>query len=385
MKKIILVISALVLALGLIGCSASQSNQAPVTQAASSSQLTKSYSEFGITLKYPEGWTVSPTDNDTTFRLDSPDSNIRIIGTAFYNGPYNVGNDAAKDIEYITKFIAAMDNATSTTVDVNDFTIPSEPIDGMYITDGPAIMKIDGLNWDTEYKIIFYRNRQFSVMCAESPNASTSDRDAAAEIMASVTLDKSQADKYIDANSPSGASSSGSTSSQNASTDNKPSATSNTNSAKTYKEGMYKVGSDIPAGIYVLKQTGTVSAYYAILNSTSTSDIAANDNFDNQAIVGVNDGQYLQLERCTAVAFDQTTHTLQDSRTNGMWKVGTDIPAGTYKATQIGNIPAYFCVYNSPYSNQEIIENDNFSGSTYLTVSDGQYLVLERCSISLDS
>lgn len=61
-------------------------------------------------------------------------------------------------------------------------------------------------------------------------------------------------------------------------------------------EGIYKVGEDIKAGTY--KTEGTPGCYYAILRSTSTSDIADNNNVDGPAFLTVRKGQYLELSGC---------------------------------------------------------------------------------------
>lgn len=61
-------------------------------------------------------------------------------------------------------------------------------------------------------------------------------------------------------------------------------------------EGIYAVGKDIKVGTY--KTTGSPGCYYAVLNSTDTSDIADNNNVDGPAFVTVSDGQYLQLSGC---------------------------------------------------------------------------------------
>lgn len=64
---------------------------------------------------------------------------------------------------------------------------------------------------------------------------------------------------------------------------------------------------------------------------------------------------------------------------DGMYRVGTDIPAGEYKLTASSGTLGYWEVTNSSTADADIVGNDNFSGSTYVTVSNGQYLKLERC------
>lgn len=61
-------------------------------------------------------------------------------------------------------------------------------------------------------------------------------------------------------------------------------------------DGVYEVGADIKAGTY--KTKGSTGCYYAILNSSDTSDIADNNNIDGPATVTVRNGQFLELSGC---------------------------------------------------------------------------------------
>lgn len=64
-----------------------------------------------------------------------------------------------------------------------------------------------------------------------------------------------------------------------------------------------------------------------------------------------------------------------------MFKVGVDIEAGEYKVTAEEGEMGYYCVYGDS-RHDDIIANDNFEGSAYVTVKDGQYLVLNRCLLA---
>lgn len=68
----------------------------------------------------------------------------------------------------------------------------------------------------------------------------------------------------------------------------------------------------------------------------------------------------------------------------GSYRVGTDIPAGEYKITCSGS-HGYYCVY--PDTNKaDILDNGNFTSCTYVTVSDGQLLVVSGSTfISIDN
>lgn len=68
--------------------------------------------------------------------------------------------------------------------------------------------------------------------------------------------------------------------------------------------------------------------------------------------------------------------------TAGTYKVGTDIPAGEYKLTSTDSLGGYWEVTGSSAPDADIIGNDNFTGTAYVTVSDGQYLKIDGCTAS---
>lgn len=52
-----------------------------------------------------------------------------------------------------------------------------------------------------------------------------------------------------------------------------------------FSDGTYRVGADIPAGVY--KTAGGSQCYYAVLNSLNNQDISSNDNFTGPTVVQV--------------------------------------------------------------------------------------------------
>lgn len=146
-----------------------------------------------------------------------------------------------------------------------------------------------------------------------------------------------------------------------------------------HRAGVYKVGSDIPAGEYVILGGG----YFAITkDSTGTLDsIIANGNFDTNSIVTVHDGEYLEVSRGYFYSIDLNPEISTSGE--GMFKVGLHIPAGEYKLVCTSSIMGYCAVLSSSrHTLGSIISNDNFTGEKYITVRDGQYLELSRCRIS---
>ena len=159
-------------------------------------------------------------------------------------------------------------------------------------------------------------------------------------------------------------------------------------SVKKYPAGMYKVGTDIPAGLYVLTAGTSYSGYYEVTSDSSGSfdSILYNENFNGRCYLELKNGQYVELTRCTAIAFDDAEPLSPMSGTlSGDWlKVGFDIAPGEYKITATsGN--GYFAVYSCAASDfAHIVTNDNFTGSKYITVKAGQYLQLTRCALAVN-
>lgn len=141
-----------------------------------------------------------------------------------------------------------------------------------------------------------------------------------------------------------------------------------------YEYGMNKVGTDIPAGEYVLYAQNR-RGYFCVSSDSNQEDIIFNENFDYNSIISINDGEYLKMSHCYAIPISENPDVLTEG--TGMFKVGLHIPAGEYKLEATDD-RGYYCIY--PDSRQDdIIANDIFEGKTYVTVADGQYLVLSGC------
>lgn len=72
-----------------------------------------------------------------------------------------------------------------------------------------------------------------------------------------------------------------------------------------------------------------------------------------------------------------------DWKNSGMYKVGEDIPAGTYYFENAGNSKGYYAIYSDSTGDfDSLLHNDNVPSFTFLTVSDGQYLEVTRGKIA---
>lgn len=145
-----------------------------------------------------------------------------------------------------------------------------------------------------------------------------------------------------------------------------------------YKASTYKVGTDIPSGDYIIF-ANEGRGYFSINADSYGDSIIENENFNYNVIIRIEDGQYLELSRSYAVPYEdiETLNTTKD----GMFKVGVHIEAKEHKLCTNNN-RGYYAVYNGPLGKDgDIVTNDNFENCTYISVKEGQYLLLSRAYI----
>lgn len=149
--------------------------------------------------------------------------------------------------------------------------------------------------------------------------------------------------------------------------------------SQVYNSGMYKTGLEIPAGEYVIFSDNEIGGYFELSSDSSGNSLVKNGAFRTFTIYTIPEGDYyFKLDTAYAVPFDEVTSL--DTSGPGMWKVGTHIPAGEYKLEQTGEYGAYLCVY-SDSTQVDIVTNNSFNNNAYITVQEGQYLMLEECKI----
>ena len=158
-----------------------------------------------------------------------------------------------------------------------------------------------------------------------------------------------------------------------------------------YNAGVYKVGTDIPAGSYTLT-AGDYSGYYEVKskNTTGLDDVLFNQSFDAREYVTVSDGQYLALNDATMISTSNAGKLLPF---NGYYKpstfkVGFDIPAGTYNIKPVVDdygtkYSVYMAVRNqeNPTYDSELY-SDDFGSTRQYTFKDGEYVQIENGLLS---
>jgi hypothetical protein len=151
--------------------------------------------------------------------------------------------------------------------------------------------------------------------------------------------------------------------------------------AKTYSDGTYLVGTDMPAGNYKGSVSGG-SGYWQVSSDANGNNIVANDNPTGAFYVQVRSGQYLTLQGATVAKAASTPAAAPSSQTysDGTYLVGTDIPAGSYKGTVSGGT-GYWQVSKDANGNN-ILANGNPVGSFYVQIKKGQYLKISGAEIT---
>ncbi len=87
-----------------------------------------------------------------------------------------------------------------------------------------------------------------------------------------------------------------------------------------YDVGTYRVGIDMPAGEYkfTAKSDTDIGGYYCAYSDITYKHIDDNDGFDDVAYYTVKNGQYVELNRCTATRIEQNNITNDDvNKSNG--------------------------------------------------------------------
>lgn len=147
--------------------------------------------------------------------------------------------------------------------------------------------------------------------------------------------------------------------------------------------GMYKAGLDLPAGEYVLVAEDS--------NLALTGDALHRESGQFATIIF--NRTYLYLEQGEFISFDMgqlydvadaPAIPEQGNLPQGAYKIGTDLPAGTYTLVTTNlQYRSSFTVHANPRLVTSVapLQSEFFNGETTVTVSDGQYLDVLQADI----
>lgn len=158
-------------------------------------------------------------------------------------------------------------------------------------------------------------------------------------------------------------------------------------SQRVFISGTYRVGEDMPAGVYLLAEEA-----YAIFPSVMVRDSDAQDSelkeYDlviNHAVVRMNAGDYVTLTDVFAYPFDlapavEPVNGLYDE--GGYW-VGMQLDAGDYVIESVDKAPlSSYSVYDGVLgTSASLLKFEVVYDSVNITLETGEYIALSGCTI----
>lgn len=150
-----------------------------------------------------------------------------------------------------------------------------------------------------------------------------------------------------------------------------------------YKAGTYKAGINIPAGVFILQNNNPKDEALATVYADSQKkETLCCTKFKTFHYITLLNGQCLKTinAKCAERALISRDYNTNDLE-GGMYRVGTDIPAGTYRLQ--GSSDASYTIFNNASAERNPVSALKFSGETFVSVIDGCYILLEDCKAEI--
>lgn len=146
-----------------------------------------------------------------------------------------------------------------------------------------------------------------------------------------------------------------------------------------YGSGMYKVGVDMEPGVYFLT-TDTdykYGAYVTVSRDANQDDLIYIESFDQNLIAEFRDGEYVTIDHATASTYTRT-EPVNLEMDNFEVEIGVHLPAGEYKLEATDSLfGGYYTIYSDNRFDDIVAIND-FENIGYVSVSDGQFLIVQN-------
>lgn len=156
---------------------------------------------------------------------------------------------------------------------------------------------------------------------------------------------------------------------------------------QVYEAGTYLAGKDIKAGVYLVTSS-TGNSYVQVATSTPATleTMVMNDSFTTFRYVEVKRGEYITAQNATFTSIDDAVlpaAAADGKYYDGMYLIGQDIPAGTYRVTSTSEKNVYIEILSDASGTFEsLISNDCFSGEKTFTFEEDQYVRISFGAIS---
>ena len=146
------------------------------------------------------------------------------------------------------------------------------------------------------------------------------------------------------------------------------------------RDGMYKVGVDLPEGEYHIKSYKKGNTTYIYKDTRGSGEEV--EILENGVYVNLKKGEYIQIKNAILHSFENTLkdNTKNGYYFNGMFKVGVDLKASKYLLKAI-HPEAYYKIIQE---GEEIIE-EIFSDEIEINLSKNDYIVLKNAKMKVDN
>lgn len=165
-----------------------------------------------------------------------------------------------------------------------------------------------------------------------------------------------------------------------------PNATTAPDAQGRYAAGIYRVGTDIPAGTYWFSGSSTDLSYFYVLVNTfddNTYDTIYANSYYGHNLMELLDGDVLVLDNSgTMEPIEAMTDAFTPPYHSGVYRVGTDIPAGTYYlgvGDGADDISACFVMSDLYFDDSSYLYSSTFlpgDDPGTVTLEDGTYVEL---------
>ena len=158
--------------------------------------------------------------------------------------------------------------------------------------------------------------------------------------------------------------------------------------SESWEDGIYRCGSDFPAGEYFIMSISDASALFDVANSPDGFSWTRHRVFRK---ITANVGQYVEILP-GGIMVSTKELDMSNMEKYGVFLVGKDLPEGDYKITTItdycpltntkGVRGAYQISNDSPENTPESCDN-LFHNQAYITLKTGQYLTINNAKLTL--
>lgn len=159
-----------------------------------------------------------------------------------------------------------------------------------------------------------------------------------------------------------------------------------------YPAGTYKTGRQIKEGEYLFVSTADNSEVKLLRDkdSSKTENIISKISFKNSAYVSIIGTEYVEAVNCKIYPIDKAPARAEGGvYKNGMFKVGKDFAAGTYKVKRIvATQKSTYKIYSTPFSTagtNTVKSEGTVTTDKNITLVKDQYITVENAQLSLVS